>query len=89
MKSADNQFYGWFDDASQVTPTYEPPRRGPCLLCGKPIQAQDVRTISLMMAASAYAKRSYFYRLHRTCSDLWGDVNVDGIVFDMINRNHD
>lgn len=84
----DNQFYGWFDDASQTTPTYEPPRDAGCPFCGFPITPDDVRTHSLMYQAPSYAKRSYFYRTHRTCDDN-SKEGMDGFILDMIARNKD
>lgn len=89
-------FYGWFENEQDKEPAYEPPRDAPCPFCGKPVHAGDVRTHCLMFSASAYAKRSYFYRTHATCSDKGkqpeGDrpqVNMDGFILDMIARNGD
>lgn len=84
-------FYGWYDDASQPIdkPSYEPPRDAPCLFCGTKIQPDDVRTHSLMYT-EGYAKRSYFYRTHRTCSESnENGVGMDGFILDMIRRNGD
>ena len=85
---SDNAFYGWFDDASQTEPTYDPPRDAPCLLCGRRIVADDVRTHSLMHSG-VYGARSYFYRTHRTCSEANGNLTIDGIILNMIARNGD
>ena len=81
-------FYGWFDDATQRTPSYDPPHDAPCLYCGRPIAADDVRTHSLMTAGQTYAKRSYFYRTHRTCDEA-SKEGVDALIFEMIARNGD
>ena len=84
-----NQFYGFLEDKSD-TPVYEPPRDAPCPYCGEPITPDDVRTHTLMYAESSYAKRSYFYRTHRTCDDKRTTENgMDGFVLDMIARNGD
>lgn len=87
----DNQFYGWYDDPDQPIdqPTYEPPRDGPCLLCGTAINPDDVRTHSLMLAGphAQYANRSYFYRTHASCADK--HEAPDGFIFEMIERNGD
>jgi hypothetical protein len=84
-----NAFYGWFDDADQTRPTYEPPRNAPCPYCGNAISADDVRTHSLMYNGE-YAARSYFYRTHRTCADqVSPGESADGIVLNMIARNGD
>ena len=84
-----NTFYGWFDDPGQTAPTYEPPRDAPCLFCGFPVRADDVRTHSLMYRGG-YGPRSYFYRTHRTCADA-DETNtaMDGFILDMIARAGD
>jgi hypothetical protein len=86
---ATNAFYGWFDDADQISPTYDPPHDAPCLLCGIRIHADDVRTHSLL-APNSYAARSYFYRTHRTCADKRTmDFGIDELVLRMIETNGD
>lgn len=87
-------FYGWFEDASQPfgsgTASYDPPHDAPCLFCGAPITSDDVCTHSLMYEAPAYAKRSYFYRTHRSCAETDPTHTVkDGFVLDMIAFNGD
>lgn len=84
-----NKFYGWFDDADQTTPSYEPPRDAPCPFCGTAVHAEDVRTHSLMYQGQ-YAARSYFYRTHRTCAQKDPThTAMDGFILDMIARNGD
>ena len=83
-----NVFYGWFDDAGQTTPTSDIPDDGPCLFCGRPITATDVRSYAIMPVKD-YARRSYFYRTHRTCAVKWPDKSMDEFIFDMIDRNGD
>jgi hypothetical protein len=89
-KVMSNLFYGWFDDATQKNPTSEIPRDSPCLFCGNAITSDDVRTHN-MMFIEGYAKRSYFYQTHRTCSIKWGDrdLTMDQFIIDMIQRNGD
>jgi len=85
-----NMIYGWFDDADQTAPTYDPPRDAPCLFCGHAIESGDVRTHSLMHAGPVYAKRSYFYRTHRTCAEAdQTETEMDDVIFGMIARNGD
>ncbi len=89
MAETQQVFYGWYDDATQTEPTYEPPRGGPCLFCGGAITPGDVRTHSIM-AVGEYARRSYFYRTHRTCAEHDKSPNgMDDFIFDMIRRNGD
>ena len=81
-----NVVYGWFDDPGQIEPSYEPPRDAPCLFCGRPVHADDVRTHSLITMRE-YGVRSYFYRTHRTCAEIDGrDTAMDGFVLNMIAR---
>lgn len=87
-------FYGYHEDPAGTVPDFEPPRDAPCLYCGKPVHAEDVRTHSLMYASPTYAKRSYFYRTHRTCDEKYGPAHelphgTDHIILEMIARNGD
>lgn len=83
-------FYGYFEDPSSEKPDYDPPKDAPCPFCGKSITPDDVRTHSLMYGSQQYAKRSYFYRTHRSCDERAPTVTaMDGFVFDMISRNGD
>jgi hypothetical protein len=58
---------GYFANAAQTIPEFDPPHDAPCLICEKPLSPDDVRTISVMDAEGA--QRSYFYRVHRTCHE--------------------
>lgn len=81
-----NMIYGWFDDASQMQPSCEPPHDAPCLFCGFKISIDDVRTHSLIYEKE-YGARSYFYRTHRTCAENdRGHNAMDGFVLEMIAR---
>jgi hypothetical protein len=89
LRQTGNHFYGWLDDLSQSTPTYEPPRDAPCPFCGFQIHADDVRTHSLMYVGQ-YAARSYFYRTHRTCAESdESHTSMDVFILSMIARNGD
>lgn len=82
-----NIFYGWFDDPSQTTPTYDPPHDAPCPFCGVPIHAGDVMTHCLMYS-SGYGERSYFYRTHKSCAEKDPTHTArDGSILDMIKWN--
>jgi hypothetical protein len=86
----ENAIYGWFDDPVQTEPTYNPPRNAPCLFCGNSITPDNVATHSIMQAGPAYAKRSYFYRTHKSCAEVdASETAMDDIVFAMIQRNGD
>lgn len=78
------RYVGWYDDASQDAPAYDPPHDGPCIVCNKPLTPDDVRTCSLMWEDRSGGK-SLFYRLHRTCGDGLSEKEValyDGAVLD-------
>lgn len=82
-------FYG-YHEAVTGPADYDPPHDAPCPFCGKPVHAEDVRTHCLMYSAPAYAKRSYFYRTHRTCAEKDPThTAMDGFILDMIARNGD
>lgn len=80
-----SKIYGWFDDAGQASPTYDPPHDSDCPYCGLPITSGDVRTHSIMWQDNA--ERSYFYRTHRTCDQRSRSNNMDALIFDMIERD--
>lgn len=96
---SDNLFYGWFDDAHQSEPTYDPGIPAPCPFCGTQIADDtDCRTHCFMAASNVYAKRSYFYRTHKSCDErnrkeapTRNDaiMGMDGFIQDMIARNGD
>lgn len=87
----DQIFYGWFENAQDTTPAYDPPHNAPCPFCGKPITPDDVQTPSLMFATKGYAQRSYFYRQHKTCAEKHdpSHTSMDDFILDMIQRNGD
>lgn len=87
---SEQTFYGYFDNAQDTTPAYEPPRDAPCPYCGRPVFEGDVRTHNIMYTGPAYAKRSYFYRTHKSCDEKDGGLTtMDGFILDMIQRNGD
>jgi hypothetical protein len=58
---------GYFASDTQTEPEYDPPHDGPCLVCWRPLHAEDVRTISMLPQQRAVA--SVFFRVHRTCAE--------------------
>jgi len=76
--------YGYFTDAAQIVPAHDPGLDVLCPICGKPLNADDVRTISLMVPGD---NRSYFYRVHRSCHEPMSEgerCKVDGLLIDSI-----
>jgi hypothetical protein len=93
---AEQTFYGYFEDAApDAKPEYDPPHDAPCPFCGKPITPDDVRTPSMMYTSASYAKRSYFYRVHRSCDETNKTLpeahrfNADDFILCMIAHNGD
>lgn len=87
------RLWGWFEEAGTDEAVYEPPHDAPCPYCFVPINANDVRTVSLMWQSPQYAKRSYFYRAHRTCANAAAEAGkpdeMDGRILDAIEKAGD
>lgn len=86
------KIYGWYDDADQTAPAYDPPHNAACLICGAALRPDDVRTLSMMALSSDGAERSYFYRVHRTCHVPLDDAQrtaIDDVVWGAIRHNGD
>jgi len=76
--------YGYFTEAAQTVPVFDPGMNVPCPVCLAMLDVIDVRTISLMVPDDT---RSYFYRLHRSCHERLSEderVKVDGLLIDAI-----
>ena len=87
----EERIYGWYERSDQPIdqPTYNPAFPGVCLFCGGLTSEEDVRTHSLM---AVNARRSFFYRTHRTCHESANDEArnaIDGVVIDSIDHNGD
>lgn len=67
------EYFGYFDDPSQIEPTYDPGQNAPCLICGKPWMPGTVHiTIFATWDETKQKDTCYFYRFHRTCHDGLG-----------------
>ena len=80
--------YGYFDDATQLEPVFDPGLDTCCPVCGD-ILRLPVKTISLMWLpdSSRQPDRSYFYRTHQQCYDSLdnnGKQRVDGVIIDAL-----
>lgn len=74
---------GYFDDAAQTAPTFDPGLDVPCPVCRKPLNTAPLRTISLCYQSLEFRDRSYFYRLHSRCADqltLKEEQHLDSIA---------
>jgi len=83
----DVNLFGYFDDTSQ-TPAYDPGLDVICIYCRKKLEL-PVRSYSLMVPGN---NRSYFYRVHRHCSDTMqaegSESHYDGIIIDTIQQKN-
>lgn len=78
------KIYGYFTEAAQVAPVYDPGLNVPCPICAIELNPVDVRTISLMVPDDS---RSYFYRVHRSCHEPLTEIErilVDGLLIEAI-----
>jgi hypothetical protein len=48
-----NIFYGWFDDADQESPIYQPPRNAPRPFCRERVRSDDVRNLMYQAQCAA------------------------------------
>ena len=84
MSTEAMRIYGYFTDASQTDPVFDPGLHVPCPICTAELDPVDVRTISLMVPGDS---RSYFYRVHRSCHEPLSEaerIRVDGILIDAL-----
>lgn len=78
------RIYGYFTNATQTVPVFDPGLNVPCPICTKDLDPVDVRTISLMVPDD---DRSYFYRVHRSCHEpltTEQETQLDGLLIDAI-----
>lgn len=78
------RIYGYFTDAAQTEPVFNPGVGVPCPICANELDAINVRTVSLMVPGDS---RSYFYRVHRSCHEPLTEeerIRVDGVLIDAI-----
>jgi hypothetical protein len=78
------RIYGYFTEPTQTIPEFDPGLDALCPICAKALDANDVRTISLMVPDD---DRSYFYRVHRSCHEPLSKTDrckVDGRLIDAI-----
>lgn len=80
--------YGYFDNAAQLTPAYDPGLNVVCPICAVTV-SEPLKTISLMVPTKDghWPERSYFYRTHKDCYDRLdgaGKTRVDGLLIDAI-----
>jgi len=83
-----NRIYGWFDDPDQTEPSHEPPRDAPCLFCGLPVHADDVRTHGCYIKANM-PPAAISTALTGLAQRKTDHTAMDGLVLDMIARNGD
>lgn len=75
--------YGYFTNATDETPAYDPGLNVPCPICHT-LLSMPVKSISLMAVGDS---RSYFYRTHKQCYENLSEQEVsdlDGLIIDHI-----
>jgi hypothetical protein len=82
------EYWGYYDNPYEAA-VHDPGNTVPCLICGLPWTSDTVRTISAMPvdAPSEGVKKSYFYRVHRTCHNALDDAGrerLDGLLLDYL-----
>lgn len=80
-----HQLVGYFTDASQDVPAYDPGTDAPCIVCMKPIAADQMRTVSVALYSGR--KRSLFYRAHRSCEEESGAL-IESSIIDREAQHH-
>lgn len=76
------RIYGYFTDAGQTEPAYDPGLDVNCPVCQQRLAA-PVKTISVR----ADDARSYFYRVHKACHEGLTEAqesDLDGLIVDAI-----
>jgi hypothetical protein len=66
---------GFYDDACQERPRFDPGLKVSCPICDKPL-SDPLRTISLLPQSST---RSYFYRVHRSCHEPLSPADIQAL----------
>lgn len=67
---------GYFTSGDQKEPVHEPGLDGPCPLCGRKLDPEDVRTYSLMPLGENAPVVSCFYRTHSTCAKASDEATI-------------
>lgn len=67
------------DGFADRAPQYDPGFKRPCPVCGRFLTSDDVRTACLMDIDQKGKPASFFYRLHRTCSNDTSPTTIEAI----------
>lgn len=78
---SEQSIFGYFSEADQTKPAYEPALGVPCPYCLKKLEL-PVRTTSLMLPGDS---RSYFYRAHLDCANAATEVEVQQVEGSLID----
>jgi len=85
MTTQAKSIFGYYESATQKSPSYDPGPDALCPVCMKELQYPEnrVRTVSLMRAE--FPQRSFFYRMHLPCAQGATDdeiAKIEGAVID-------
>ena len=78
------EFLGYFDDANQTVPSYDPGLNVLCPVCLRDL-CDPIKTISLMRWGD---KRSYFFRIHKHCEGPEAD-KIEWSIIDAAKEARD
>lgn len=70
-----DMIFGFFESSKQVVPAFDPGLEVLCPLCERKLE-RPVVTISFMRPGIGH---SYFYRLHKQCSDAADPAKITAI----------
>lgn len=69
---------GYYTEAGQTEPQYDPGLEAFCPICDRQLSADDVRTYSLM-PMDEHPRVSCFYRVHRTCAVDSSEATIEAL----------
>jgi hypothetical protein len=78
-----DSIFGFFTEASQHEPAYDPGRSVLCPFCLNVLGDGDVRCTSLLVPGT---ERSYFYRYHFGCHDEKAAEDIEGSLIDSLSE---
>ena len=84
---SDIKLFGYYNDTGNI-PAYDPGLDCICIYCRKKLEL-PVRTTSMIVPGD---NKSYFYRVHRGCSDKMqtegSESHYEGLIIDAIYKDN-
>ena len=73
-------YFGYFDSVT-TKPTFDPGIEVNCPICNNKLK-RPMQTISFLCGG-----KSYFYRIHKSCSNPESEQKIESIIVDLLNIN--